>query len=122
MAGQKIVYGFGKQITLSFCLKHLIYLSSRFRQRTSPKSTPPRFFNIFRYRLRQWFRYIISMFSVRFVIQFKKYLDLGVFQMRTLLLICACKMTKYAHRGVKNGQILRTSFMDGSYEHFYENL
>ena len=36
--------------------------------------------------------------------------------MRTLLLIFASKMPKYAdtgERGVKNGHILRTSFMDG---------
>ena len=40
----------------------------------------------------------------------------GVCQMRTLLLIVACERPKYADtggRGVKNGQILRTSLMDG---------
>ena len=46
----------------------------------------------------------------------------GVCQMRTLLLIFACRMSKFADTGgggSKNGQTLRTSLMDGPLAFLY---
>ena len=43
----------------------LIYLLSSCFRVFAQIVSPPRFFNIFRCRLRQWFRYLISMLSMK---------------------------------------------------------